>query len=107
MLFDLCNQFSDISVLNDLECEFLLEKPTGRVVVVDGEPRTGNAVVRRRNIEKLERRRHVAELAGEHDRYPMHLVRSKHLGAFTGCGLLTCDDLRKGQLRSGHSQDGK
>ena len=52
MLFDLRNQFSDITVLNDLECEFLLEEPTGRIVVVDGEPRTGNAVVRRRNIEK-------------------------------------------------------
>jgi hypothetical protein len=52
MPFDLRNQFSDITVLNDLECEFLLKEPTGRVVVADGEPRTGNAVVRRRNIEK-------------------------------------------------------
>ena len=52
MLFDLRNQLSDITVLNDLERELLLEEPTGRVVVVDGEPRTGNAVVRRRNIEK-------------------------------------------------------
>ena len=48
-----CATNSRISrVLNDLECEFLLKEPTGRVVVADGEPRTGNAVVRRRNIEK-------------------------------------------------------
>ncbi|MGC1937436.1 MAG: hypothetical protein WA697_04200, partial [Pseudolabrys sp.] len=37
---------------------------------------------------------HVDLLAGEHDRYPMHLVRSGHLGAFTGRGLLGCGDLR-------------
>jgi hypothetical protein len=52
MPFDLRNQFSDITVLNNLECEFLLKEPTGHAVVADGEPRTGNAVVRRRNIEK-------------------------------------------------------
>ena len=52
VFFDLCNQFSNITVLNDRERELLLEEPPGRIVVVDGEPCTGNAVICRRNIEK-------------------------------------------------------
>jgi hypothetical protein len=37
----------------------------------------------------------------------MYLVRSGHLGAFTGRGLLGCGDLRMGQLRRDHRQDKK
>ena len=105
VLFDLRNQLPDVAALDDLERELLLEEPAGRVVVVDGKPRAGNAIVLRRHIKKRERRRQVAQLAGEHDRDPVKLVRSRWLKTVTACRRLARDGLCKGQPHRSDRQE--
>ena len=96
-LLDLRNQLLGLAAVDDLEREFLLQEPTGGVVVVDGEPCSGNAIVRRRHIEKRERRGKFAQLAGEHDRDPVQLARMGRMRVSAGRRLLARDDRREGQ----------
>ena len=83
--YDLPYELLRVSALNVLERVLLLQESAGRVVVVDTEPRPRDAFVLGRDIEGRERRRKVAPLADEEDRYlMMRLVCHRCLRGLTG-----------------------